>query len=148
MKRSFFKKKQSKPLKRSPLRKKGKSNISKLKRELWQLFSLYIRQRDKFTCVTCGKKGEGSGIHAGHYITKSVGGLALYFHEDNVFAQCYRCNIHLSGNWTAYREFILRKFGEEKEKELLALKNQITKWTEQDYLGKIAFYKAKLGGDK
>lgn len=149
LKRTPFKVNPQKPKKNATEAKngriKGKSkSISKLKKELWVVFSKYIRQRDNYTCVTCGKKGEGSGMHAGHFITKSVGGLALYFHEDNVHAQCYRCNIHLSGNWTAYRDFILRKFGEEKEKELLALKGKITKWTEQDYLNKTEYYKKEL----
>lgn len=103
---------------------KKKLTPGKLKKKLWTIFSKYIRERDGWTCVTCGKVGEGSGIHAGHYITKSVGGLSLYFHEKNVHAQCYRCNIHLSGNWTAYREFILRTYGEEVDKELMALKDK------------------------
>jgi len=103
---------------------KRKETPAKLKKKLWQVFSKYIRARDNYTCVTCGKKGEGSGIHAGHYITKSVGGLSLYFHEQNVHAQCYRCNIHLSGNWTAYREFILRTYGQEVDNELMRLKDK------------------------
>jgi len=49
---------------------KRKETPAKLKKKLWQVFSKYIRARDNYTCVTCGKKGEGSGIHAGHYITK------------------------------------------------------------------------------
>ena len=65
-----------------------KVTVGKLKKKLWKLFSKYIRQRDNYTCVTCGQKGEGSGIHAGHYITKAVGGIGLYFHEQNVHAQC------------------------------------------------------------
>lgn len=131
-------------MKRTPLRKKSKESVARLKANLWKIFSQYIRKRDNYTCVTCGKKGEGSGIHAGHYITKSVGGLALYFHEKNVHAQCYRCNIHLSGNWTAYREFILRKYGEETEAELMALKNKIVKFTAEDYKQMIADYQSKL----
>lgn len=115
------------------------------KKKLWKVFSLYIRTRDRYTCVTCGKVGEGSGIHAGHYITKSVGGLSLYFHEQNVHAQCYRCNIHLSGNWTAYREFILRKYGEEVDKELLELKNKgFVQYTAEDYKRMIEEYTLKL----
>jgi len=41
-----------------------------------------------------------------------------------VHAQCYRCNIHLSGNWTAYREFILRTYGQEVDNELMRLKDK------------------------
>jgi hypothetical protein len=160
MKRSGFKIKQQIPLKRTAFSRKPKvikekkesklpklkkqKSISKLKKELWTVFSKWIRQRDRYTCVTCGKKGEGSGIHAGHYITKAVGGLILYFDERNVHAQCYRCNIHLSGNWTAYREFMIQTYGETIENELMNLRGVVVKWTEYDYLQKIDFYKSKI----
>ncbi len=94
-------KKEKDKLKVKVVKKKSES-ISSLKKKLWTVFSLYIRQRDKFTCFTCGKKGEGSGMHAGHFIPKSVGGIALYFHEDNVHAQCYHCNINLGGSQYIY----------------------------------------------
>ena len=158
MKRSSFSQKNRKPLKRSSFkrrysvkslgiklgRKKSKktkkSSISRLKHKLWANFSLYIRTRDNFTCFTCGRKGEGSGIHAGHFISKSVGGIALYFHEDNVHAQCYNCNINLSGNQWEYGQ----RLGKEKVDELMKLKEHITKWSEQDYLEKIKFYGDKI----
>lgn len=133
----------TKTLKRSVLKKKtklsktSKTSISKLKKKLWTLFSLYIRQRDNYTCFTCGRKGEGSGMHAGHFISKAIGGINLYFDEENVHSQCYNCNINLGGN---QYEYSLR-LGE-KAKELYQRKNQsFTKWTEEDYLKKIEYYK-------
>lgn len=112
-----------KPMKRTALRrispnkvkktKSKKPTRGKLKKILWKHFSLFIRTRDKFTCVTCGRVGSGSGIHAGHYIVKASCGLDYYFSEQNTHAQCYRCNIHLSGNSVEYRKFMLRKYGEE-----------------------------------
>ena len=78
-------------------------------------------------------------MHAGHFIPKSVGGITLYFHEENVRAQCYNCNINLSGN---QYEYSLR-LGE-KAQELYVLKGTTAKWTTQDYEHKIALYKEKL----
>lgn len=127
-------------MKRTKLRKRGKSKISQLKRKLWKVFSAYIRQRDKYTCFTCGRKATGSGMHAGHFIPKSVGGITLYFHEDNVHAQCYNCNINLGGNQYIYG----KKLGEETVKVLFALKNNTAKWTEEDYLERIKHYEQKL----
>ena len=75
-------------MKRGKLRKQSKTKVSTLKRKLWKVFADYIKLRDKYTCFTCGRKGEGSGIHAGHFINKSIGGISLYFHEENVRAQC------------------------------------------------------------
>jgi len=119
--------------------------ISKLKKELWKLFSLYIRTRDNFTCVTCGKKGEGGAIHAGHFITGATCGTELYFDEDNVHAQCYHCNINLSGNWVKYEEFMVNTIGYGKVETLkrrrtLEMGRKITsEWYEQ----KITEYKEK-----
>lgn len=124
-------------MKRTKLSKTGKTPISKLKRELWKYFSLYIRQRDRFTCFTCGRKGEGKGMHAGHFIAKSVGGIALYFNEENVHCQCYNCNINLGGNQYIYG----KKLGS-KADELYKIKNTVTeKWTESTYREKIEHYK-------
>lgn len=124
--------------------KRKKPTTAKLKKKFWVIFSKYIRTRDNYTCVTCGRKGEGQAIHAGHFIPRSIGGLSLYFHEQNVHAQCYRCNIHLSGNWPAYRKFILKKYGEEVEKELMELKDKgFRQITSEEYLTLIEEYKKK-----
>lgn len=121
------------------MRKQSKQKISVLKRKLWKEFSLFIRTRDKFTCFTCGRLGSGGGMHAGHFIPKSVGGIALYFHEENVHAQCYHCNINLGGNQYIYGQ----KLGK-KADELYEIKNKvIEKWTVDDYLEKIKYYKDK-----
>ncbi len=126
-------------LKRTALKKVSKVPISRLKKKLWTVFSLYIRQRDNYTCFTCNKKGEGSGMHAAHFIPKSVGGIDLYFDEDNVHAGCYHCNINLGGNQYEYSI----RLGE-KAKELYARKGKFNKWTEQTYLDKIAYYSSLI----
>lgn len=129
--------------------KKGKikpiKTISKLRKELWKLFSLYIRTRDNFTCVTCGKKGEGGGIHAGHFITGATCGAELYFDEKNVHAQCYHCNINLSGNWVKYEEFMNEHYlgnvvHDLKRRRTLEMGRKVTsEWYEE----KIKEYKLK-----
>lgn len=117
-----------------------KKTIGQLKKELWKHFSLFIRTRDKGVCFICSRKCEGSGYHAAHFIPKSVGGLALYFHEENVKGCCYNCNINLGGNLYEYG----MKLGPKKVKELYALKGKIVKWTEWDYEKKISYYKGEL----
>lgn len=116
---------------------KKKQSISSLKKKLWTEFSLYIRNRDNNICFTCGRKGEKSGIHAGHFIAKASGGLALYFNEENVRAQCYHCNINLGGNQWEYGT----RLGEELVKKLYKLKNENWKWSVTDYEEKIKYYK-------
>lgn len=100
------------------------------KKKLWKLFSIWIKKRDNYTCYTCGRKAEGSGLHAGHFVPKSVGGIALYFNEDNVHAQCYNCNINLGGNQYIYGQ----KLGKKKVEQILKLKGQITKDFDYDVL--------------
>ena len=62
-----------------------KKSIGQLKKALWKVFSEYIRKRDKGICISCGRYAEGSGYHAGHFVPKSVGGLTLYFDEENAY---------------------------------------------------------------
>lgn len=115
---------------------KKKTN-AQLKKELWKVFSEFIRKRDMFTCFTCGRIGTSSGIHAGHFISKAVGGLSLYFNEDNVHAQCYHCNINLGGNSYVYG----KRLGDKAEK-LYLLKQKIVK--DYPFLQKIEEYKKKI----
>lgn len=122
-------------MKKTKLQKKGKQKISVLKRKLWVLFSAYIRKRDKGICFICGRKCEGSGYHAGHFIPKSVCGIGLYFDEDNVHGCCYNCNINLGGNLYLYGQ----KLGD-KANELYKRKQEINKWREEDYLRLIDKY--------
>jgi hypothetical protein len=116
-----------------------KKSTAKLKKELWKIFSLYVRTRDNWTCFTCGAIGYGYSMHAGHFIPASVGGLSLYFHEKNVHAQCARCNLWLQGNQYIYGV----RLGKRTVNTLNALRGKIVKWDESDYLKKIEYYKKK-----
>lgn len=140
MKRSGFKRKPTKSLKKTPLKKESKTKVSTLKRKLWTVFSKYIRLRDKGICFTCNRKCEGFGYHAGHFISKAVGGIELYFDEDNVNGQCYNCNINLGGNQYEYA----KRLGFTKAEMLSAKKRRIVKWTVQNYEEKIEYYTNKL----
>lgn len=121
-------------------KKVKKVTVTQLKKKLWTVFSEYIRTRDKFTCFVCGRFATGGGMHAGHFIPKSVGGIALYFHEDNVHAECYHCNINLGGNLYEYG----LRLGKDKCDELYEIKKQTNKWSTEDYQEKIELYKTKL----
>lgn len=125
---------------RSPILRKNlkKKSTALLKRILWKVFSKYVRQRDKGICFTCGAFAQGANYHAGHFIPKGAGGLALYFHEDNVHGQCAKCNLFLQGNQYEYG----KKLGEQKVHELYKLKQQITK--DYPFEEKIEYYKKKL----
>lgn len=121
-----------------------KKTIPQLKKILWKHFSKYIRERDNFRCITCGKVGEGSGIHAGHFIPQSVGGEALRFDERNVFAQCYNCNINKGGWGERYAEVLECRFGREYIEKLRKIRDQERKqWTKEELIKLIEKYRCK-----
>ena len=122
MKRTNFKRKKvvvkklprETPVKRPRNRVKAppRRSVTSLKKTLWGHFTAYVKKRDKYTCVTCGKLTEGRNSHGGHYIAKGACTLEYYFHEKNVHCQCSSCNLRLEGNRPAYRAFILRTYGQ------------------------------------
>lgn len=113
--RGFIKSK--KPLEsKTPLKKSGRWSLKKTPAWLW--FSRYIRERDNWTCVTCGKKEKGRNMHAGHFIQAS-GHSATYFDETNVHAQCFSCN-YFGGTQVGinYSIYVREKYGNEYDKKL------------------------------
>lgn len=129
-----------------------KTGVSKLKKDLWKLFSLYIKRKhsidhneSKCYCYTCGSTliiGT-SNCQAGHWLTKK-GYPFYYFHEDNVRPQCYHCNINLGGNVAVF-EFNLRgEIGSDTVNSLFEKRHTLEKRTVSWYLDKIEEYKGKL----
>ena len=81
---------------------------------LWPTFSKYIRTRDCIKtsgsplhgrCVTCSKLYPIGKLQAGHFIPGRYD--AILFDEEQVHAQCYRCNCKLQGMWHKYYLFML-----------------------------------------
>ncbi len=120
--------------------------IPKLKKDLWKQFSLFIRERDNYTCFTCGKVATGSGMHAGHFITGATCPASLYFDEANVHAQCYHCNINLSGNWVTYENKMIEKYGQKFVNKLKLNRTLLMgeKLPREYYEEKIQHYKIQL----
>lgn len=88
----------------------------------WKVFSLYIRERDNWTCCACGAKiGETyknkiltkKNFHAGHWLEQSL--LTKYhelnFSELNINCQCAVCNLWFEGNKGLYAEYMISKYG-------------------------------------
>ena len=110
MKRSGFKRKATKPMKRGTLKKKSKQSISKLQRNIWEHCKRIIRQKYGNTCYTCEQQGlEGSNWQTGHLIPKAAIGAFLKYDLRVLRPQCYRCNINLGGNGAEfYTRMVLR----------------------------------------
>ena len=122
-----------KPQKRGPkpkryLRKQRKTSLSAAKRKLWPLFAAYIKNRDGPTCFSCGATGlKGRSWHAGHLVSRRIG--ATLYAENNVFSQCGHCNVFLRGNWHAFAQQYVERFGEAALMTLLDQARQIKRWT-------------------
>jgi hypothetical protein len=128
---------------------KKQKTISKLKKELDKIFSLYIRLREAtpeglVKCFTCDKISHYKlGIHAGHFMSRSR--LATRWHDSgNVMPQCYRCNIHLSGNQYIYGLKLDERYGDGTAKKIEKLSRDTVKMMRCDYEEMIEDYKERL----
>lgn len=118
--------------------KKKLKPLSKLKKELWIVFAKWVKFEYGNTCFTCGSICSGANLHAGHFIKKSIGGLDLYFNENNVRPQCARCNIWLDGNQYEFGQ----RLGAEIVKELYEIKKKPKpQWGREYYTERIEYYK-------
>lgn len=109
--------------------------MADIKRKAWDIFSKFIRNRDK-RCVCCGSTYQ---LQAGHFWHG-----VLDFDEININTQCKRCNHFLSGNLAVYSSYLIGKYGVEEFKALdirhsMAQKGEIR--SDQDYLNIIEKYK-------
>lgn len=123
---------------RRGLAKVRKDTVGKLKIKLWAITRLIIIKQHGDTCYTCGANDlRGSNRHVGHFISSSVCSAELRYSLDNLRIQCYRCNIHLSGNWLAYERHLI---ADSVDVDELKRRNESTKGMKADSL----FYEAKI----
>ena len=108
-------------------RTKYPKKMTTYKKWVWKYFSDYIRNRDNWTCFTCGKYEKGPTMHAGHFISR--GRSATMFDEKNVHAQCYGCNIVKKGNVGEYAYRIIQKYGQETLNDIVLRSRQTHKFT-------------------
>jgi hypothetical protein len=131
-------------MRKTPLRRKSKTSAAKLKIKLWELCKQLTRKKYGYNCYTCGQTTQAP--HTGHFISSSVCSGELRYSLDNLRPQCYRCNIHLSGNWLSFEQNLIRDKGKEWV-EALKRRNQETKGRKYDEIwlqAKIEEYEKML----
>jgi 5-methylcytosine-specific restriction endonuclease McrA len=121
-----------------------KPSQTQLRKKLWKYLSLYIKHRDGYRCITCDRYVSGANAHAGHFIPSSLCNLELRYDEDNIYCQCMRCNVHLSGNYVTYRERLVERNGEDWVVQLEQRRHKIVK--DFSYEEKTKEYQQKLEG--
>lgn len=128
--------------KRAKLRNKKKLSVSYLKKEADEIFSVYIRQRDKGVCVTCGAVKEWRYMQNGHYVPR--GNNSTRYDEQNCNCQCVGCNVFKKGAMDEYALFLVRKYGAGILEKLNQKKKVLKQFTPQELLNLIEEYKQKI----
>lgn len=129
-------------------RKSKKTSKRLAKKAAWDAFSKYIRLRDCLAtrrssdegeCVTCRRVYPIKQLQAGHFIPGR--NYQVLFDEEQVHAQCYSCNIGKKGNWVAYREFMVDRYGKDKVEQMETDRNLIKVYSLPDLLALEEHYK-------
>lgn len=128
-----------------------KKTVASLKKQVWELFSRYIRLRDcLFTtrtkergrCVTCEFELPIKDLQAGHFIPGRTN--AVLFDEECVHAQCKTCNILKGGNILVYRRKILDLYGDGYDEVLEKRAHEVKKFTIEELENLKTEYKQKI----
>jgi hypothetical protein len=120
-------------------------SISKLKKELDNIFSVFIRLRDAtdeglVQCFTCGKVAHyKTGMQNGHFQSRRH--LATRWDEINCQVQCVGCNMFKSGEQFKFHINLDAKYGEDTSINLQHKAMQSVKITRVEYQDYISYYK-------
>lgn len=129
----------------------NKKTLPTLKKELQEVFNLFIRLRDTqydkgqafFICISCNQPKGLDQMNAGHF--HPVGGNeAVRYDEDNVHGQCIYCNNFKHGNEKLYERNLIKKIGQKAFDNLEIRRHNRSKLMpfEVEYL--ISDYKKKV----
>lgn len=101
-------------MKKTPLKKKSKSDIRKVQDLLWQECRRIVDEQYGHDCYTCTAKNlQGSNRQLGH-VPWAKASLGAYLKYDLrvLHFQCYRCNINLSGQGAVAYKRMLKEEGQ------------------------------------
>ena len=119
----------------------------KLSKKLDVIFSKYIRwyyadANGYVECYTCGVTKPVKEMQCGHFQSRRH--YATRWHTDNCKPQCVKCNMFMQGNIWVYGNKLKAEIGDVKFNELIQLSNTTVKYTQQDYLDMLEYYKKEL----
>jgi hypothetical protein len=137
------------------IKDKKKKPITKLDKDLWEVFSEYVRRRDakkfealgyapdRVKCITCDFVGHWKyDFDAGHFISRKQKGTK--FDERNVNAQCGGCNKFGQGMQLVHARAIDKIHGKGTADLLEQKGREYCKWMDFEYIEKIEEYKQKI----
>lgn len=134
-----------------PKPKKGKvKSVARLKKDLWVIFSRFIRCRDALlttgniaesTCITCWKRYPITSMDCGHFLSRSH--TSVLFDEKNCHAQCVKCN-YGGGEQYLYSRRIVEMYSQDELNRLIKMKNETKKFTPMELTIMITDYKQRV----
>ena len=114
------------------------------KTKIDKVFHEYVRRRDADNdsgyckCISCNKPIHFTESDAGHFISRAK--MATRYDEQNVHAQCRKCNRFEYGRQFEYS----LKIGTELAEELLIKSRQIYKMSDAEWLEVFEEFRDKL----
>lgn len=126
--------------------KKKPKGVAKLKKDLDEVYSIYIRQKyadfaGYVSCVTCGKTAHyKDGMQNGHYESRSHNNTR--YDDQNCHVQCFRCNIAMDGNYPSYALFMTRTYGDKILEEMSRRSRIERRFTTQELRDLISHYRS------
>ena len=123
-------------------KQKKKPSVAKLKKKLDAVFSKFIRKRDGTKCFTCGARKPIDQLQAGHFVSRSHN--ILRYDEQNVHAQCIKCNMFLAGNMVNYAIKMQELYGDDILKKLRKKSLEIKQFTVKELEDLIDKYQKLL----
>ena len=128
------------------MKRRKNATLKSTKKRADKVFSEYIRKRDtiraKPICATCNEFIDFKTSDAGHFIARNY--AATRFDEQNVNAQCRRCNRFQSGRQYEHGRYIDKLYGQGTAEKLLIKSKMLCKRTIFDYEQIIEQYKKKI----
>ena len=116
------------------------------KGKAWEAVRAYVKAKEK-DCYTCGAKNlVGINAQAGHFLPVGIVGSnnKLSWDKIQIHLQCGYCNGVGQGQQVAYRNHLVKDFGEKAVKEIEARRWKVDKV--KDWNALIKHYEQLLAG--
>lgn len=122
-------------------------SLAKLHKRLWKLISEYVRRKNAdangyVRCISCGTIHHWKKVDCGHLVSRTH--WYTRYLETNLAEQCKGCNAFKQGAYTAFREGMVRRWGEETIKQVEERRNWPSGYTVDGLLLRIEKYRQKL----
>lgn len=116
-------------------KKKKLKSLTKLKKELDKVFSIWIRRRGSDwrgnqVCFTCGISKPWQELQCGHYVSRMH--HSLRWDERNCNPQCCSCNVFKHGAMDVYAIKLQAKYGDQILVDLQIEKQKIKQFGRQE----------------